>query len=195
MILVIFGAGASFDSVPSRPPKNYPRESLQSRPPLAAELFLDNELCNNGLGRFPQCHPIIRAASCRARRRSAWTRQTVTFVVPAHAVPRAYQPHAGIQRQHGVPARPPASSGRPHAADGGSGRREEQTPFLPLLGRRLTLQPENYRTDDAEHQAFITRLLESASKNVFSMVVLVEFERIEASRGVNCQKHLRLASR
>jgi hypothetical protein len=43
MIMVIFGAGASYDSVPSRSPKIgiYRRKMLPSRPPLATELFLD----------------------------------------------------------------------------------------------------------------------------------------------------------
>jgi hypothetical protein len=43
MILVVFGAGASYDSVPSRPPAQYGRGHLQNRPPLGAELFLEDE--------------------------------------------------------------------------------------------------------------------------------------------------------
>jgi hypothetical protein len=42
MFMVIFGAGASYDSVPSRPPNfAYRRQFLVSRPALATELFLD----------------------------------------------------------------------------------------------------------------------------------------------------------
>jgi hypothetical protein len=42
MIMVIFGAGASYDSVPSRPPRGLnARQFLPNRPPLASELFLD----------------------------------------------------------------------------------------------------------------------------------------------------------
>lgn len=59
MIMVILGAGASYDSVPSRPPLRYPRESIYSRPPLANELFLDRELFADALERFPECHPIV----------------------------------------------------------------------------------------------------------------------------------------
>ncbi len=59
MIMVIFGAGASYDSVPSRRPSQYPRNSLESRPPLASELFLDRGLFADALARFPGCHPIV----------------------------------------------------------------------------------------------------------------------------------------
>ena len=56
MIMVIFGAGASHDSVPSRPPTNY---SLDARLPLASELFSDRNVVRDALSRFPQCRPII----------------------------------------------------------------------------------------------------------------------------------------
>jgi hypothetical protein len=60
MILVVFGAGASYDSVPSRPPAQYGRGHLQNRPPLGAELFLEDEaVFARNLRRFPQCHPIV----------------------------------------------------------------------------------------------------------------------------------------
>jgi hypothetical protein len=61
MILVIFGAGASYDSVPSKPaslPK-WNRNSLPNRPPLANDLFSDIEVVNEALGRFPECYPIV----------------------------------------------------------------------------------------------------------------------------------------
>lgn len=59
MILVIFGAGASYDSVPARPPSRYPRRELSSRLPLASELFMDTGIFADALALFPQCHPII----------------------------------------------------------------------------------------------------------------------------------------
>ena len=59
MIMVIFGAGASYDSVPSRPPSQYVRRNLISRPPLATELFLDYDFFADSLRRFPQCKPIV----------------------------------------------------------------------------------------------------------------------------------------
>jgi len=59
MILVIFGAGASYDSVPSRTPDRHPRALLYSRPPLARELFLGTDFFMSVLSRFPGCHPIV----------------------------------------------------------------------------------------------------------------------------------------
>lgn len=59
MILVIFGAGASYDSVPSKPPAKVPRAQHPSRLPLASELFLDTGVFADSLTRFPQCHPIV----------------------------------------------------------------------------------------------------------------------------------------
>ncbi len=59
MIMVIFGAGASYDSVPFRPPLHYPRNALASRLPLAGELFLDSGIFQKQLVRYPQCHPIV----------------------------------------------------------------------------------------------------------------------------------------
>ncbi|HXP84381.1 MAG TPA: hypothetical protein VN841_06655 [Bryobacteraceae bacterium] len=40
MLMVIFGAGASYDSCPSFPPDRLPRQDFALRPPLAKELFL-----------------------------------------------------------------------------------------------------------------------------------------------------------
>jgi hypothetical protein len=59
MIMVIFGAGASYDSVPSRPPSGHIRSSVPSRPPLANELFLPLGLFADSLRYFPQCKPIV----------------------------------------------------------------------------------------------------------------------------------------
>lgn len=51
--MVIFGAGASYDSFQKAPPQQYP----QYRPPLANELF-GQRFCDEYL-RFPQSHPVI----------------------------------------------------------------------------------------------------------------------------------------
>jgi hypothetical protein len=59
MILVIFGAGASYDSIPSRPPSQYIRAQLASRLPLAKELFLTRGVFSETLSYYPQCHPIV----------------------------------------------------------------------------------------------------------------------------------------
>jgi hypothetical protein len=59
MMMVIFGAGASYDSVPSRPPLTWGRDQLPTRPPLARDLFLPEGICSEALRRFAQCKPII----------------------------------------------------------------------------------------------------------------------------------------
>ena len=59
MLMVVFGAGASYDSVPSRPPKSYPPHILPERPPLANELFEDRGRFTEAMSRFRECQPII----------------------------------------------------------------------------------------------------------------------------------------
>jgi hypothetical protein len=57
LLTVIFGAGASYDSVPARPPVNgvaYP-----FRPPLANDLFADRESFANTLALFETILPIV----------------------------------------------------------------------------------------------------------------------------------------
>ena len=56
MLMVIFGAGASYDSAPSRPPRM--QRDLE-RPPLAEELFADIDAFSEVASRFPRCLPII----------------------------------------------------------------------------------------------------------------------------------------
>jgi hypothetical protein len=55
MIMVIFGAGASYDSAPSYRPKSNP--NLAARPPLAAELFQPR--FTTWVDRFPKCKAIV----------------------------------------------------------------------------------------------------------------------------------------
>lgn len=57
MLLVIFGAGASYDSDPSRPPGD--SRQAQFRPPLADELFADRPQFSEAMERFPECRAII----------------------------------------------------------------------------------------------------------------------------------------
>jgi len=64
MLMVIFGAGASYDSVPTRRASNpnfsYPISSDgEFRPPLANQLFADRPLFREAMQRFPRCQPII----------------------------------------------------------------------------------------------------------------------------------------
>ena len=63
MLLLIFGAGASYDSVPSSPPggdyghSGDPRN--QFRLPLANDLFDNRRLFAEVMWRLPQCQPVI----------------------------------------------------------------------------------------------------------------------------------------
>lgn len=57
MLLVIFGAGASYDSYYSVPPKNDPNDNIdKTRPPLTAALF--NREYDYGLSEFWQVRPL-----------------------------------------------------------------------------------------------------------------------------------------
>ena len=63
MILVIFGAGASYDSCPSFPVKGSNpgavRNQTPERPPLAAELFYNNDIFSDALREYWECNPIV----------------------------------------------------------------------------------------------------------------------------------------
>ena len=57
MILVILGAGASFDSYAARPPGTaWIHEDV--RPPLAEDLFSNFKFAE-ALSKFPDCYPIV----------------------------------------------------------------------------------------------------------------------------------------
>jgi hypothetical protein len=53
MLLVIFGAGASYDSVSHLPPPG------SGRPPLGNKLFEDRTIFVNAMKRFPECIPLV----------------------------------------------------------------------------------------------------------------------------------------
>src|SRR2546428_4285498 len=61
MLMVVFGAGASYDSVPSRPPNDarFMRHSLPYRPPLANELFGDDNQFIVASNSYPRVKPIL----------------------------------------------------------------------------------------------------------------------------------------
>src|ERR1700756_716822 len=61
MLMVVFGAGASYDSIPALPPKKQNPGSAAGfyRPPLSNELFADREPFSTVLANYPQCHPIV----------------------------------------------------------------------------------------------------------------------------------------
>ena len=57
MLLVIFGAGASYDSAPSCRPGQH--SGVEYRPPLANQLFEERENFAVALTRFKRCQPIV----------------------------------------------------------------------------------------------------------------------------------------
>ena len=67
MLLVVFGAGASYDSAPSyRVPKgdesfqgDGPIPVEQNRPPLADGLFENRGFFSATLTKFPKCQPLV----------------------------------------------------------------------------------------------------------------------------------------
>src|SRR5260370_5304529 len=66
MLMVIFGAGASFDSCPTYlPGAQVPMSGDQARlnklyrPPLANELFENRPLFAEAIDRFPECRTIV----------------------------------------------------------------------------------------------------------------------------------------
>jgi hypothetical protein len=63
MILVIFGAGASYDSCPTFPVKGLNRQGVRNqtpeRPPLAADLFYNTPIFSNALDQYLECYPIV----------------------------------------------------------------------------------------------------------------------------------------
>lgn len=56
MLLVVFGAGSSFDSAPARPVSEF---NLPERPPLANDLFADGPFFADAITYFPRCQPIV----------------------------------------------------------------------------------------------------------------------------------------
>lgn len=65
MLMVIFGAGASFDSCPTYPPGYQgavyggDTSNKDFRPPLANELFENRPIFADAIRSFPQCQPIV----------------------------------------------------------------------------------------------------------------------------------------
>ena len=60
MLLVIFGAGASYDSVAARRPSGAQSGDLHDRMPLAHQLFDDRPGFIEDLNRFPECKRIVQ---------------------------------------------------------------------------------------------------------------------------------------
>lgn len=87
MILVVFGAGASYDSLPLRPlgRTGYPEDREKWRPPLADQLFaphLDYEEIQRQL---PELHPLVSPLHHRPRNESV---EAVLQRLAAEAAPK-----------------------------------------------------------------------------------------------------------
>jgi hypothetical protein len=59
MLMVVFGAGASYDSVPHRPSSSSDMIKYSDRLPLANELFGDRNHFAEALSQFPRCLPVV----------------------------------------------------------------------------------------------------------------------------------------
>jgi hypothetical protein len=58
-LMIIFGAGASYDSFPDIPAARRDRTHMESRPPLSNTLFAPTGSFWNFIDRYPQCRPVI----------------------------------------------------------------------------------------------------------------------------------------
>ena len=100
MLLVIFGAGASYDSAshfrpvpPYIPPEQRAPEQLD-RPPLANQLFENRKLFVNTTDLFPACKPLINLLR---KPRVVVERELATFQEQARDYPVLYERLAAIR--------------------------------------------------------------------------------------------------
>lgn len=95
MLMVVFGAGASYDSVPSCPPEQSVH-SYAERPPLADQLFDDRPEFINAMKSFRDCLPIIPLL--RHRRNGLSVEQVLqSLQAEAHDYPKRYKQLAAIR--------------------------------------------------------------------------------------------------
>lgn len=100
MLLVIFGAGASYDSAPHLPPPRSTADKLaqanysQDRPPLANELFEDRTAFVGAMVGFPACLDLIPSLR---RSGTAVERELARFQQQAETFPRRHQQIAAIR--------------------------------------------------------------------------------------------------
>lgn len=59
MLLVIFGAGSSYDSAPNRPVESNSADHERGRPPLTDDLFVNTPAHHETLGKFPRVLPLV----------------------------------------------------------------------------------------------------------------------------------------
>ena len=102
MLLVIFGAGASYDSVPHLPAPSNPADAIKhrvdyasrDRPPLANQLFEDRPEFVNAMEQFKDCMPLVPAL----RKRGVAVEQELTKLQEqAETFPRVHGELAAIR--------------------------------------------------------------------------------------------------
>ena len=103
MLLVIFGAGASYDSVPDHPPPTPPLPAMRrfgltgpfedDRPPLASQLFDNRKPFVQAMTHFPECKELIPSL----RKPDVMVEQELAKIrEQAKSYPRAHQELAAI---------------------------------------------------------------------------------------------------
>lgn len=87
MILVVFGAGASYDSLPLRPlgRTGYPEDREKWRPPLADGLFASHLHYEEIQRQLPELHPLVGQLHHRPRNESV---EAVLQRLAADAAPK-----------------------------------------------------------------------------------------------------------
>jgi hypothetical protein len=105
MLMVIFGAGASYDSSPTYTigmvPPGYEHDQANEfhRPPLAKDLFANRPLFIEALERFPQCKTIVPKLRSRAVLSGQISIETVLSEIQEQATtyPRAMRELAAVR--------------------------------------------------------------------------------------------------
>jgi len=99
MLMVIFGAGASYDSVPTYPPgAPVPLGDASNnyfRPPLANELFANRPLFATAITYFPECQPIV--PRLRSLRDESLEAALQDLQARAESYPRGHQQLAAVR--------------------------------------------------------------------------------------------------
>ncbi len=113
MLMVILGAGASYDSIPAYPPGEFP--NIDERPPLADQLFENRGRFREVMASYPICHPIIPHLQRRGGK--SLERVLQSFQEEAREYPVRHQQLAAVRYylQHLFRTIEPAWMGYAHA--------------------------------------------------------------------------------
>ncbi len=92
MLLVVLGAGASYDSVPASPPAE---ATIESRPPLSDGLFENRPVFREAMGSFGECQPIVPLLQRRHGRSLEEVLQSLVLEAPQY--PERYRQLAAVR--------------------------------------------------------------------------------------------------